>query len=72
MVLEDHVVIKEEATLIWVPKEMSLNVGGDGKPCIEALTCFTCVVWFGEHWWRDGVGGPEFTLVEGTGVRFVR
>ena len=64
--------MKEEATLIWVAKEMPLNVSGDCKRGIEALTLFTCLVRFGEHWWRVGVGGLEVTSVKGAGVRFVR
>ena len=64
--------MKEESTLIWVPKEMPLNVVGDGERCIEALTLFTCVMRFGKHWGRNGVSAPEGTSVEGAGVRFAR
>jgi len=48
VLLEDGAVMKEEATLIWVPKEMPLNVSGDGEHCFEALTLFTCVMRFGK------------------------
>ena len=62
--------MKEELTLIWVPKEMPLNLIGDGERCIEALTLFTCVMRFGKHWGRNGVSVLEGT--EGAGVRFAR
>ena len=60
MLLEDCAVMKEESTLvIWVPKEMTLNVIGNGERCIETLTLFTCVKRFGKHLGRNGVSAPE-------------
>ena len=50
---------------------MPFNVGGDGERCIEALTLFTCLMRFGKHGGRNGVGAPESTLVECAGIRFV-
>ena len=72
MVVEANAVMKEEVTLIWVAKEMPLNVSGDGECGIETLTLFTCLVRLGEHWWGDGVSGTEVTSVKGTGIRFVK
>ena len=71
MLLEGYAVMKEESTLIWVPKEMPLNVSGDRERCIEALTLFTCFMRFGEHWGRNRVSAPEGTSVECAGIRFV-
>lgn len=71
MLLKGCAVMKEESTLIWVPKEMPFNVGGDGERCIEALTLFTCLMRFGKHGGRNGVVAPESTSVECAGIRFV-
>ena len=72
MLRESYAVMKEESTLIWVPKEMPLNVSGDRERWIEqALTLFTCFMRFGEHWGRNRVSTPEDTSVECAGIRFV-
>jgi len=71
VLLKGYAVMKEESTLIWVPKEMPFNVSGDGERCVEALTLFTCLKRFGEHWGGNRVSAPESTSAECAGIMFV-